>query len=151
MHQARTIVTFKSVEFNTSEPKAYFLNRCSFGDDVCRSIMGQLGKRGVLASGPEQEDFAWFFSFTVDEGRYIFVVGYRPGDEDGEGLWIGEVERALGFLGRLTGRHKKAVASRAIAEINAAILAVTGITSVLWHEPERFRLGEETHGIELGP
>jgi hypothetical protein len=31
--QIRTVVTFNSSAFNTTQPKSYFINDCCFGDD----------------------------------------------------------------------------------------------------------------------
>ena len=38
MSDIRTVVTFQSSAFNTSERKDYFINNCCYGDDVARVI-----------------------------------------------------------------------------------------------------------------
>ena len=38
----RTVVTFRSSAFNTTESKDYFINECCFGDDAARWIIERL-------------------------------------------------------------------------------------------------------------
>ena len=38
----RTLVTFRSSAFNTTQPKDYFINPGCFGDDVAKWLMGEL-------------------------------------------------------------------------------------------------------------
>src|SRR6185503_13266657 len=91
----KTVVTFKSSAFNVSEPKEHFINPCCFGDDVARWLAEQLRDKGCQAGYvPGQEDFGWYFSFLVAGIEYCFVIGHRPGDENGEGVWIGWLERS---------------------------------------------------------
>jgi hypothetical protein len=42
----RTVVTFESSLFNTSDPKDYFINPCCFGDDVAVWLAQQLRAKG---------------------------------------------------------------------------------------------------------
>jgi hypothetical protein len=46
----RTLVTFRSDKFNTSESKPYFINPECFGDDVARWMIDELKNCGVKAN-----------------------------------------------------------------------------------------------------
>jgi hypothetical protein len=60
----RTLVTFKSSAFNTSEPKPYFINPGCYGDDVAKWLTRELRGRGFKTDEePGQEDFGWYFNF----------------------------------------------------------------------------------------
>lgn len=43
----RTLVTFKSTAFNTTEEKETFINPGCFGDDVGKWLIRELRSRGV--------------------------------------------------------------------------------------------------------
>jgi len=106
----KTVVTFKSSAFNVSEPKEHFINPCCFGDDVARWLAEQLRDKGCQAAYvPGQEDFGWYFSFLVAGIEYCFVIGHRPGDENGEGVWIGWLERSRGFVASMFGGRKRGI------------------------------------------
>ncbi len=58
MSEIRTVVTFQSPAFNTSERKDYFINDGCYGDDLARWLIEQLRSRGVQTDAePGQEDF----------------------------------------------------------------------------------------------
>src|SRR5262245_10551085 len=58
MTSNRTVVTFESGAFNTTHPRAYFINQCCYGDDVARWLISELDARGCeVDHEPEQEDF----------------------------------------------------------------------------------------------
>ena len=60
------------------------------------TLISRLREAGTETDAePEQEDFGWYFRFSVPEGRHCCVVGYRP-DQGSEGLWIAWVERERG-------------------------------------------------------
>ena len=78
----RTVVTFRSSAFNTSEHKPYFINPGCFGDDLAQWLMGEMRRRRVETDDkPGQEDFGWYFDFQIAGISSTFVLGYRPGDE----------------------------------------------------------------------
>src|SRR5436309_11843745 len=67
MQASRTVVTFQSGVFNTTERRPYFINDACYGDDVARWIISELHLRGIPSDPePGQEDFGWY-------------VTYRPG------------------------------------------------------------------------
>src|SRR5262249_49846144 len=45
--EVRTLVTFRSSRFNTSETKAHYITPCCFGDDVTDWMLQRLKERGV--------------------------------------------------------------------------------------------------------
>jgi hypothetical protein len=65
MAKIRTLVTFESPAFNTTERRDYFINEGCYGDDLARSLIEQFRSRGVQTEAkPGQEDFGWYFGFT---------------------------------------------------------------------------------------
>lgn len=99
----RTVVTFQSVAFNTSEHRDYFTNPGCFGDDVAIWLIEELRKRKFeTAAKPGQEDFGWYFTFHVSGIEYCLVIGYCPEEvtEEVFGLvgWSGAVALFLHCL-----------------------------------------------------
>jgi len=144
----RTLVTFQSRSFNTSESKEYFINPCCFGDDLCEWLIQRLREQGIGTDDePGQEDFGWYFSFKVSDGDHCCVIGYRPGDTDEEdGLWIGWIERSKGFLGSLFGGRSKGISPKAITAIHRVLRSSSEITNLRWHERSDFDRDREELG-----
>lgn len=142
----RTVVTFESNAFNTTEPREYFLNPSCFGDDVLRDVVERLKRRGIpVETEPGQEDFGWYLTFDADGVSHNFVLGFRDEDDAGSGTWIGWVERNVGLLGTLFGR-RKAVSARAVAVVRDVLSSHQAITSVRWHKRQDFDRGNEEQG-----
>ena len=134
----RTVVTFKSTAFNTTEPKGKFINPCCFGDDVAEWLMGELRKLGMKPDEkPDQEDFGWYFDFEVAGVGHTFVVGYRPPARGEAGTWIGWLERRRGFIASVMGGRKRGVQLSA-AEVIHRIL--TGSFQIRFAGTTRFCL-----------
>jgi hypothetical protein len=147
MRPPRTVVTFKSRTFNTSEPKSYFINPDCYGDDLCRWLQQQLRGRGVAtADEPGQEDFGWYVTFQSGSQQYCFVVGYRPTDNPGDGDWIGEIERQVGLLGSLLGGRKRGIQPEAVEAIHAVLATADLVEQVRWHFACDFSAGREDQG-----
>jgi hypothetical protein len=145
----RTVVTFESDAFNTSESKEYFINPSSFGDDVAQWLMARLRSASVeVDEEPGQEDFGWYFNFTLPEGRHCCVLGYRPAGEGEPGLWIAWLERSRGLLGSLIGGRKRGISPAAVALVHQALSGAPEITRVTWHERADFDGGREELGAE---
>jgi len=143
----RTLVTFKSAAFNTSEARDYFINPGCFGDDVAKWIMQELQKRGFQAMGePGQEDFGWYFTFRAGGREHDFVIGFRPGDGSAEGDWIGWLERRRGFVGSLLGGRKRGIEPAAVRAIHAVLSSSPQIREVRWHVQSHFDSGREELG-----
>lgn len=144
----RTSVIFESAEFNTSEPRAYFLNPRSFGDDVARWIADELARRGIAVEGePGQEDFGWYLRFNADGVEHCFVVGFRPDGSGGpSGQWIGTVERSRGLLSSLLGRRRAGVSAAALMAIHGVISTSPAVRNVSWHFDDDLSSGREDRG-----
>jgi hypothetical protein len=142
----RTVVTFTSSGFNTTEPKDYFINPCCFGDDVAKWLIEQLKNQGVKTDEkPGQEDFGWYVIFSANGMPHCFVLGFRPSDDTGDGEWIGWVERC-GFVRSLLGRRAKAVTRPAAEAIHRVMNASPMIHNVRWHLKHDFDRGNEAAG-----
>lgn len=138
----KTVVTFKSSAFNTSEPKKYFINPSCFGDDLASWLIDQLrGKGYEVPDAPRQEDFGWFFTFRVSEIEHCFVIGHRPGDGNEEGLWIGWLERNRGFLPSLVAARKMGVQPVAAQVIQEILSGPSQVRDLRWHFASDFDRG----------
>lgn len=138
----RTVVTFASDAFNTTEVRDYFINPGCFGDDVARWLVARLRALGLDADDQVgQEDFGWYLKFGVPEGRHCVVLGFRD-DDDAQGQWIAWVERERGLLRSLLGGRRSGVAAAALMAVHEALQA-PGIRHLRWHEQEDFNAGRE--------
>src|SRR5438445_112383 len=144
----RTVVTFQSNSFNTTEPREYFINECCLGDDASKWLIQRLRSTGMKTDDePGQEDFGWYFNFTVPEGEHCLVLSYRPGDSDEEpGDWVGRIEKSNGFLGSLFGGRNKGKSPSAPIAIHAAITNAPEISNIKWHERAESDRGREVPG-----
>ncbi len=144
----RTLTTFESSAFNTTEPREYFINPNCFGDDLAKWLLAALRRAGLKADEePGQEDFGWYFDFTVPEGEHCVVVGFRPGDPAPQGCWIAWLERSRGFLGSLFGGRQCGIAPSAVAALHAALQAPE-IRNLRWHEKHNFDAMREELGSD---
>jgi len=140
----RTIATFQSSAFNTSESKIYFINPGCFGDDLARWLIACLRETGVPTDDePGQEDFGWYFDFEVPEGSHTCVVGLRPGEAHSAPDWVVWVERTRGLMGSMLGRRRRGIAPSAIALIHSVLSREPGVTGLRWHEQRDFETGRE--------
>ncbi|MBW3624296.1 MAG: hypothetical protein KY468_12890 [Armatimonadetes bacterium] len=147
MPQERTTVTFKSSAFNTTEPKEHFINPCCFGDDLARWMIQALYDRGIDAEEePGQEDFGWYLRFKLQGQEYCFVLGFRPGDENEEGDWIGELERDCGFIASLFGGRKRNIRPEAAEAIHVILSDSAEIWDLRWHRRADLDTGREEQG-----
>lgn len=143
----RTVVTFESHSFNTSEDKDYFINPSCFGDDFCNWLMQRLQDAGVKTDGePGQEDFGWYFDFTLSEGKHCCVVGYRPGDGTHPGLWIAWLERRCSLVSSVFGGRHRRITSSAVAAIHRALSGAPEIHDIQWHVKRDFDRNNEDLG-----
>jgi hypothetical protein len=143
----RTVVTFKSAAFNTSEPRDYFLNPGCFGDDVARWLIQRLQEEGIQPVGePEQEDFGWYIAFCADNATHQFLIGFRPGDAAESGDWVGWIERKRGFVGSLLGWRRRGVRLAAAQAIHRVLSASPTVSNIRWHLPRDFDRGLEDAG-----
>lgn len=147
MAKIRTLVTFQSPVFNTTERRDYFINDCCYGDDVARTLLKLLTSHGVQADAePGQEDYGWYFGFHAGDTEYQFVLGYRSAEGGDPGIWIGWVERKVGLVGSLLGVRKRDIQSDGVRTIHSAICALPQVNNIRWHRQEDFDGGKEELG-----
>jgi hypothetical protein len=136
----RTLVTFQSDAFNTSEPKDYFINECCFGADLAAWMINELRSRKYETDAtPGQEDFGWYLGFKVSGVGHFFILGYRE-DTDESGTWIGWVERNKLLF------RKRGVFSEATQAIHQVLSNAPQIRNVRWHYAHDFEAAHEELG-----
>jgi hypothetical protein len=137
----KTLFTFKSDTFNTSNEKDYFINPNNYGDDVMSWLMEELTKENfaVITTKPSQEDYGWFLNFIVDSKKYCVVIGLRPEDS----TWIGWIERARGLFGSLFLGREKGISRDVVFAIHKILSHSNKIVELKWHEQKYFDKGVE--------
>lgn len=145
--EIRTVLTFKSAAFNTTEPRDYFINPGCFGDDVAKWLIGELRSRDVKTDDrPGQEDFGWYLNFQVAGIGHTFVIGCRPADKHGDATWIGFLERRRGLIGSLFGGRKRGIDPSAVETLHHVFSTSAQISDVRWHFQDDFDKGQEERG-----
>lgn len=91
---------------------------------------------------PDHEDFGWFIEFVVADAPTCFVFGFRADDEGG--VWVGKVERDLGFISTIFGRRGKRVPFAALEFVHKLLVGVPEISNVLWYDDSRFDRSDES-------
>lgn len=132
--EPRTLVTFRSHKFNTSETKPHYINPHSFGDDVAEWLQQQLKERAISVDERiGQEDFGWYLGFSYGPQKYHFVLSHHP-----HGYWLGWLERQKGFVASLFGARERGVQPDAAVAIHSVLCSSDVISDVLWHYPKDF-------------
>lgn len=145
MTPSRTVVTFQSGAFNTTERRPYFINDGCYGDDVSRWIISELNSRGTPTDPePAQEDFGWYFTYRPGKEDHRFVLGYRPGDERDPSVWLGWVERRVGLIGSVLGGRTRGIEPIALEVIHDILSKAEVVSRVRWHRRADFDAGNET-------
>jgi hypothetical protein len=174
----RTIVTFKTKMFNTSQSKDYFINECCFGDDLCHWLRVEFQKRGATCDDePGQEDFGWYLNFVLGEDKYCLVGAFRADSEepesssslvgaasskqvddgvardgdsgDDDGLWVLFLERSLGFWASVFGGRDKGLKMRGAKMLHETLMAEKAISEVKWHRKKDFDQGKEELALDV--
>ncbi len=144
MAEVRTVVTFQSEAFNTSETKSYYINPYRFGDDVARWISSEFQQRNIeVGEEVGEEDFGWYLTFQLNGIEYSFVLGWREGDETEPDVWLGWLERDAGFVASLFGGRKKNIASEAAVAIHEILSQTDKVHDVRWHLRQDFDANNE--------
>ena len=134
----KTEFHFHSTAFNCTEPKEYFINDCCFGDDVGRWLIRRLREQGLQTSDePGQEDFGWYFTFTVGGVEHCVVIGFQPNEPEVGNQWIGWIERQAGLLSALFGGRKRGILPEAVEAVDKALRSSVEISGVTWVESRR--------------
>ena len=144
----RTVATFVTDAFNTSEERPYFSNPGNFGDDLARWIMSRLAARSIqTAPEPGQEDHGWYFDFSLPEGDHCLVLGFRPADGDDPAVWVAWLERRRGFVASLFGGRKRGISPAAVQAVHGVLAGAEEVSCLRWHTQEDFDRGEEVKGV----
>ena len=142
----RTVVTFQSATFNTTEERDYFINPGTYGDDLARWVIAELSRRSYgVDIEPGQEDFGWYVNFRAGSRPYTFVIGYRPADGSDPGSWIGWIERDAGFIASMFGGRRKVDLST-VEAIHGLLAESPEISNIRWHDKSQFDRGIEENG-----
>ena len=129
----KTVFRFRSKDFNMKIPHDYFINPACFGDDLALWIIKKLRKQGIATSdAPDQEDFGWYFTYTVNNKEYCVLVGFQPNDVSKGDCWIGEIERHVGFAGSILGGRRRGIDSEAIEVIDGVLRSAPEIRNLEW-------------------
>jgi hypothetical protein len=129
-----TIFRFRSKHFNITTPQDYFINPGCFGDDLASWFIRKLNEREIkTCSKPDQEDFGWYFTFTMHEKEYCVVLGFQPNDISQGDCWVGEIEHHVGFLGSILGGRHRGIDPDAIEAISTVLMSSQEILDLEWH------------------
>lgn len=140
--ETRTLVTFRSDKFNTSESRPYYINRECFGDDLAGWLIQQLANSGIKVDPkPGQEDFGWYLTFQCGARSYDFILGYNP-----DGYWMGWLERRRGFLASLFGMRNKGIQPDAANAIHSLLVSSGFVSQIRWHTQKNFNALKEEFG-----
>ena len=133
----RTVATFHSSVFNTSEEKHYFINPGCFGDDLARWLIARLRSAGATTDDqPGQEDFGWFLTFVAPQGPHTCVIALRPGAG-----WVIWTERRRGLLNSVLGGRGRDVAPSALMLLHGVLATAPEVTELRWHHRPDFDAG----------
>jgi hypothetical protein len=136
----KTVATFRSSKFNTTETKDYFINPECFGDDLARWLISRLRSTGTsTADGPGQEDFGWYFDFVAPEGPHTCVIGFRADDS----TWVIWTERRRGLIASIFGARNRDISNEGVKLLHRALSDTLEITDLRWHERKDFDAGRE--------
>jgi hypothetical protein len=127
MEKIQNCIAFKTIAFDTTLQRDYFIHSSCFGDDAARWIMVEFGIHGFHTDDtPSQRDFGWDFKFDAAGANHAAVIGYRPGSYGGEGEWICWVERKTGLTGKMLKMDKNInpEAAKAIQDVLSSSPAV---------------------------
>jgi hypothetical protein len=105
----RSDLLFTTDRFNLSQPRAYFINECCYGDDAARWFVEQLRARGLAVTDPGQEDWGWYFDTEFRGASYFVGVGGNSDTETSRpdrGEWRLMVEKHRTLWEKLTAANK---------------------------------------------
>ena len=93
--------------------------------------MDGLRRAGIETDAePGQEDFGWYFEFTVAARTHCCLLGYQP--DEPEGVWRLWLERSRGLLGTFLGRRAHGIDPAAVSAINDVLSSAPEIRDLRW-------------------
>lgn len=131
----RTVATFASARFNTTEEKASFVNPGCYGDDVVVAVLEALREEGLdVDPEPGAEDFGWFGRFEPGPNDpHDLIVVFQPEDDAGAGTWLVHIERSGAPLSANRRRRGGAVQSAAVSAVHGVLARMEGVHELRWH------------------
>lgn len=148
MARARTVATFETSAFNSTERREYFLREGAYGDDLAEWLIDELGARGVTTDAePRQEESGgWCFGFHKNETEYTCLVTHRRAPGKGPHLWIVIIERKAGKIGSLLRADKRGIEPEAVQAIHSVLGSALLIHNLRWHFRRDFDAGNQERG-----
>ncbi|SPE61855.1 conserved hypothetical protein [Verrucomicrobia bacterium] len=147
MSGIRTIVTFQSSAFNSTERKEYFIHDGCYGDDVARWLIDHLRGNDIPADHePTPEELGWHFGFSVGGTDYRMAVGHRSAKGSEPAVWIGRLERKAGRIASKFHRQMHGIQPDAVRLIHSLLSSSLKVRNVRWHHQEDFEAGQEENG-----
>ncbi len=125
----RNAVRFNSSLFNDTEPKDYFINPGSFGDDVGNWLRPRLERLGYQVVGPTQEDWGWYLDCAKAGATHSLNIGYL-GDHD-EGSWEIFIVRSRSLGDRLLSRYRT-IDPQVAQDLHAILTSSAEIQVLSW-------------------
>lgn len=128
------------------------INDCCYGEDLCLWLIARLGEAGVeCQSEPGQEDFGWYFNFSVDGAPHCLLAGLRQNSENLNSVdedWVLIIERAAGFIASIFGGRDKNIMPAASLAVHAALCSAQPgeIENIRWHYKKDFDKNFEDKG-----
>ena len=139
MGPLRTVVIFKSEQFNMKETKEHFINPENYGDDLTIWLAAEFEKQGAVIEKdeefPGQEDFGWFIDCKINQNTYTFVISHIL-DEDDQFLWSIMIERKCGLIGSLLGGRNKNILPEAPGLLQKILKSSDVISNIQWHSSD---------------
>ena len=136
MGPLRTVVIFRSEQFNMKETKEHFINPENYGDDLAIWLAGELEKQGAVIMRdeefPGQEDFGWFIDCKINQNPYTLIIGHTLNDEE-QFVWCMWIERNCGFMGSLFGGRKKNILPEAPELLHKVLKSSDKVTDLQWY------------------
>lgn len=131
----RTLATFRSARFNTTEDREAFVNPGCFGDDVVQVLLDGLSADGFeVDPEPGAEDFGWYGRFRLaEDDDYDLIVAFQPEDDAGAGTWFVHVERSGAPLSANRRRRGGGVESAAVSAVHGVLARTDGVSDLRWH------------------
>ena len=131
----RTVAIFNSNKFNLSESRNYLINPYCYGDDLGKWLIRKLREIGIETDKePAQEDFGWYFDYTVDGIKFCAVIGNIYAEK-----WFMVVERSTGIIGTIIGGRNRSVGDSGVRVIHKILSTSEEINNLMWHRWKDFR------------
>ncbi len=129
MDAFRDIAAFRSVRFAPLLPEECQVNPGRYGAELAFWLCKGLGKKGIVTSYPEYEDWGWFLSYATEAGEeFALHCGNLDGSKD---RWLISLRRyGRKLFGRDKPRYERA--SPLVDAVRALLESEESITELAW-------------------